>query len=145
VGPKPWLLLRQVFIKELGCLLGFTSDQTPAPLAHAHPTQVFKTRTKRLSQKSITCTILIETETKYWFLLNILSREKDRPRVSESKIYISWVTYNHIELREAPTQKTRRYQCRCWFTLIALYSPMGKLMTSKEIPKMQGWDSATVL
>jgi hypothetical protein len=22
---------------------------------------------------------------------------------------------------------------------------MGKLMTSKEIPKMQGWDSATVL
>jgi hypothetical protein len=78
--PNPWLLLRQVFIKELGCLLGFTSDQIPAPLAHAHPTQVLKTGTKRLSQKSNTRTILIETATKYWFLLNVVSREKDRPQ-----------------------------------------------------------------
>jgi hypothetical protein len=83
MGPKPWLLLRQVFIKELGCLVGFTIDQTPGPLAHAHPTQVFKTRSKRLSQKSNTRRILIEMATKYWFLLNVInvvSREKDRPQ-----------------------------------------------------------------
>jgi hypothetical protein len=66
------------------------------PLAHAHPTQVFKTGTKQLSQKSNTGTILIETATKYCFLLNVINV------VSESKIYISCVTYNHIELREAP-------------------------------------------
>jgi hypothetical protein len=30
---------------------------------------------------------------------------KTGPGVSESKSYISWVTYNHIELREAPLKK----------------------------------------
>ncbi len=108
--PNPWLLLRQVFAKELGCLLGFTIDQTPAPLAHAHPTQVFKTGTRRLSQKWNTRMILIETNGNKILVPSkcCFRRERQAPGVSQSKIYISWITYNHIELRERPHSKNEK-------------------------------------
>jgi hypothetical protein len=35
-------------------------------------------------------------------------RERQAPGVSQSKIYISWITYNHIELRERPHSKNEK-------------------------------------
>jgi hypothetical protein len=87
--PNPWLLLRLVFIKQLGCLLGFTSDQTPAPPGSRPPNTSFQNWNQTVISKI-----------KYRH--NIDRNGNKINVVSESKIYISCVTYNHIELREAP-------------------------------------------
>jgi hypothetical protein len=49
--PKSWLLLRQVFIRELGCFLGFTSDQTPAPPGSCPPNTSFQNQNQMVISK----------------------------------------------------------------------------------------------
>jgi hypothetical protein len=107
---SPGCYLGKYLLKNLDVYWALQVTKPLPPWLMPHPTQVFKTGTKRLSQKSNTRRILIEMATKYWFLLNVInvvSREKDRPQGLRVQIYISWVTYNHIELREVPLQNEK--------------------------------------